>query len=69
MNRHGSSMKGICMNIQEIKKPLQVYMPLELLNWVQQKAKEQERSMTWIVNQALSEKRKREEMTETEVAK
>lgn len=55
------------MNIQEIKKPLQVYMPLELLNWVQQKAKEQERSMTWIVNQALSEKRKREEMTETEI--
>lgn len=44
-------------------------MPLELLNWVQQKAKEQERSMTWIVNQALSEKRKREEMTETEVTK
>lgn len=48
------------MNLQEVKKPLQVYMSIDLLNWVQKKAKEQERSMTWIVNQAVANERKRE---------
>lgn len=48
------------MDVSEVKRPLQVYMPLDLLNWVQKKAKEQDRSMTWIVNQALAEQRKSE---------
>lgn len=56
------------MDLLEVKKPLQVYMPIELFLWVQGQAKEQERSMTWIVNQALNEKKSRDASDATEAA-
>ena len=45
---------------REIQKPLQVRIPDRLRNWLKAQAREEQRSMNWVLNRVLEQAQKRE---------